>query len=40
MLWHMLQVLQGPLSGAMQFTARANIFAAEVLPVPRVPQNK
>ena len=29
-----------PRSGFSQFTARANTLAVEVLPVPRVPQNR
>ena len=29
-----------PFSGCSQLTARANTFAVEVLPVPRVPQNR
>jgi len=49
MLWQASQVLQGKGDGSpfwrvvpcdWQFTALAKIFAAEVLPVPLVPQNK
>jgi hypothetical protein len=29
-----------PSDGRSQFTAFANIFATDVFPVPRVPQNK
>ncbi len=38
---HTEQRLQGePSCGSRQLTARANIFATLVLPVPREPQNK